>query len=309
MTSILDTEIPNLVVLNGDLITGENTFLQNSTAYLDAVVAPLVQRDLQWASTYGNHDSDVNLSRSALFAHEKTFAGSLTAKMVEAEEAGVTNYVLPVFSSSFNSTPAFLLYFFDSRGGKGFGTGVEQPDWVHEAAVRWLVDTRDLLRRRYEKVVPSVVFVHIPVTAMLKFQESGVNKTTEPGINDDVPLARQGDQEYIGQDVPFMEALVQTEGLMAVFSGHDHGDSWCTRWEGKSAGTNVTGNGLALCFGQHSGYGGYGNWIRGSRQVLLREGKDVETWIRMEDGTESGRVVLNSTYGVDQYPVVLDRDS
>lgn len=76
------------------------------------------------------------------------------------------------------------------------------------------------------------------------------------------------------------------------------------------AGTNVSRNGLGLCFGQRSGYGGYGRWIRGSRQVLLREGTGaVETWVRMEDGSVSGRVVLNETYGVDKYPVVLDRDS
>ncbi|KAI7590558.1 hypothetical protein KC316_g3321, partial [Hortaea werneckii] len=63
MNTILDAESPQLVVLNGDLITGENTFLENSTSYIDQIVAPLVQRDLPWASTYGNHDSDFNISR------------------------------------------------------------------------------------------------------------------------------------------------------------------------------------------------------------------------------------------------------
>ena len=50
MNQILDAE-PNtgLVVLNGDLITGENTFLENSTHYIDQIVAPMVQRDLTWA--------------------------------------------------------------------------------------------------------------------------------------------------------------------------------------------------------------------------------------------------------------------
>lgn len=28
---------------------------------------------------------------------------------------------------------------------------------------------------------------------------------------------------YAGLDEPFMKALVETDGLMAVFSGHDHG--------------------------------------------------------------------------------------
>jgi hypothetical protein len=72
---------------------------------------------------------------------------------------------------------------------------------------------------------------------------------------------------------------------------------------------SLTGNGLNLCFGRHSGYGGYGSWTRGSRQIVLDErtlGKEVETWIRLEDGTISGRVVLNGTYGSDEYPAVED---
>jgi hypothetical protein len=28
---------------------------------------------------------------------------------------------------------------------------------------------------------------------------------------------------YSGADTPFMKALVETKGLMGVFSGHDHG--------------------------------------------------------------------------------------
>lgn len=67
---------------------------------------------------------------------------------------------------------------------------------------------------------------------------------------------------------------------------------------------NLTGNGLHLCFGRHSGYGGYGDWTRGSRQILLKEEalrKEIDTWIRLEDKTISGRVTLNATYGQDEY--------
>ena len=69
----------------------------------------------------------------------------------------------------------------------------------------------------------------------------------------------------------------------------------------------LTGNGINFCFGRHSGYGGYGSWTRGSRQILLSEatlGTATQTWIRKEDLTVSGSVVLNSTYGLDSYPKV-----
>lgn len=54
METVLKKESPQLVVINGDFITGENTFKKNSTDYVDLVVSPLVARHLPWASTYGS---------------------------------------------------------------------------------------------------------------------------------------------------------------------------------------------------------------------------------------------------------------
>ncbi|KAL1306292.1 hypothetical protein AAFC00_004377 [Neodothiora populina] len=356
MNAVLDTEVQQLVVLNGDLITGENTHLKNSSLYLDEVVQPMVQRRLVWASTYGNHDSDFNLSRNAIFAREKIYSGSLTQCMVDGDSAGISNYYIPVYaengatSTSPVDPPALLLWFFDSRRGNHYqqtdsqGHSISLPNWVDQSVVDWFTTTRDSMTSERGRVVPSIAFVHIPITAMLAFQdERKVDANRTPGVNDDVPLDAQGytdDQgtategfAYAGQDHPFMEALVGTEGLMGVFSGHDHGDTWCQKWNTTIPGTNVTGNGrLNLCFGQHSGYGGYGSWIRGSRQIHLDFSPSssslsplsssssakktislpkLETWIRLEDGSESGRVVLNSTYGseMDRYPAVRNRDS
>lgn len=324
MNSVLSTESQQLVVLNGDLITGENTYLANSSHYMDQIVAPLVQRNRPWASTYGNHDSDFNLSRHDILAREQRYSLSLTQSLVSSPNAGVSNYYIPVYSSSSSRTPALLLWFFDSRGGNYFqqlgfnGLPVPQPNWVDQSVVAWFQKTNTALTRKHNNIIPSVAFVHIPVNAMLAFQIQGVDAHREPGINDDVPLVQQGYTQgqgevsgtaftYSGQDIPFMSALLETQELMAVFSGHDHGDDWCMKWEGKLPGMNLTGNGLDLCFGRHSGYGGYGSWMRGSRQVKIREGVgQVETWIRLEDGSVSGRVVLNGTYGRDVYPAVRD---
>ena len=70
----------------------------------------------------------------------------------------------------------------------------------------------------------------------------------------------------------------------------------------------ANGKGLNLCFNRHTGYGGYSEWARGGRQIVVEEAKlgenVLETWIRLEDGSVSGRVTLNSTYGTDRYPAV-----
>jgi hypothetical protein len=326
---VLDAESrPNLVVLNGDLTTGENTFRENSTAYLDKIVAPLVARGLPWASTYGNHDSQFNLSSLALLARENRYKNSLTCSMVPGREAGVTNYYLPVYDSGFRwpwSAPKLLLWFFDSRGGSYFqehdgdGNEVPRPNWVDESVVRWFRRTNNALTARWRRTIPSLVFVHIPTNASRAAQtEDGIGQYTEPGINDDYALAQQGegwcedgtnDNEecpYGGQDAAFMQALVDIPGILGVFSGHDHGDTWCYKWDTQIPGMSIKGNGVNLCFGQHSGYGGYGNWIRGARQVLVSEETlkrgELDTWIRLEDGGVVGAVELNATYGEDSYP-------
>lgn len=81
---------------DGDLITGENTFLENATKYLDVLVKPMVEKGVPWASTYGNHDSQYNLSRESLFIEEKKYELSYTQHSAP-NVSGVTNYYLPVY--------------------------------------------------------------------------------------------------------------------------------------------------------------------------------------------------------------------
>jgi len=68
----------------------------------------------------------------------------------------------------------------------------------------------------------------------------------------------------------------------------------------------ITGNGMNLCFGQHTGYGGYGDWIRGARELIISQDKlkdrVFESHMRLETGEVVGSIVLNATYNRDVYP-------
>ena len=161
-----------------------------------------------------------------------------------------------------------------------------------------------------------MAFVHIPIHATYAFQSADYGSTTNPGLNEEA-IGQQGDScdssgnncNYNGADIPFMKALVETEGLVAVFSGHDHKVDWCMKWSKDLPNTSPSnGNGLNICFNRHSGYGGYSDYTRGARQIVVGEdslGQNVvDTWIRLENGQISGKVSLNSTFGTDEYPVV-----
>ncbi|QQK46510.1 Metallophosphoesterase [Penicillium digitatum] len=315
MNSVLSSEEVQLVVLNGDLISGEATQgSTNPSLYVDRIVAPLVDRGLPWASTYGNHDSEINLDPEEIFRQETKYQNSLTQRRVWGSTAGITNYYLPIFSheASEDSTPVFILWFFDSQGGHFALTeneerkSVPRQNWVDDAVVEWFLEANSNLSFTYGQTIPSLAFVHIPVHPMRAFQESGVSPTREPGINGE-RVQEQGydaDAGYQSQDFPLISALLNTTGLAATFSGHDHDNDWCFKWDSKLPGLNVTGNGMNMCYGRHTGYGGYGEWARGGRQILLDQrslGDDVRTWIRMENGLISGDVHLNATYGQDRY--------
>ncbi|KAI1016341.1 hypothetical protein LB503_010429 [Fusarium chuoi] len=318
---VLDYDRPDLVVLNGDLINGDSTFAHNSTHYVDMIVEPIVNRSLTWASTYGNHDHNYNIAGDDILEREQLFPGARTQKMVNKKLSGTTNYYLPVYPSDCTNTtdcsPNLILWFFDSRGGNYY-QGTYQPNWVDQSVVDWFNETSIELNDKYNKTLPSLAFVHVPVNATVALQtELGIRKNYQPGINEDPPVFQQGAGwcenadpnetcDYGGQDVPFMEALVTVPGVIGLFSGHDHGNTWCYRWDKKLEGMTVEGNGIHLCYGQHSGYGGYGDWIRGAREIVVTEDMlekgDVESYIRLESGDVVGRVTLNSTYNDDYYP-------
>ena len=360
-----------LAVIDGDLITGENTFRENASAYVDQVVAPVEEAGLPWASVYGNHDSKYNLSRLAVWGREQCHAGSLTRRMVlpdETDEAkvneiGITNYYLLVGASprlgraSTAGAPVMVLWFFDSRGGASYQSDAglrdedDIPNHVSPLVAAWFRTTRLKLQHEYGRL-PSLAFVHIPPRVFLRAQEQGegkfppsgskggdkqvvdegdddndgpaANPTTVkyPGINDDIPVAYQGTPAGHEDESFAKELLAAAPELKAVFVGHDHGNGWCSLWPGRTA-----GNAPFLCFGRHSGYGGYGTWERGARIVRVwwsgrggdergrwtgrrrraRGGEgpgekvEVDTWVRMEDGSIIDKVSLNETYGLDIY--------
>lgn len=100
MNETLAIEQPDFVVLNGDLISGQNALAENATVFINMIVGPLLDRNLTWASTYGNHDSDFNLSRSAILQTEQKWPHCRTTSMVADEKAGVSNYYLAVYASN-----------------------------------------------------------------------------------------------------------------------------------------------------------------------------------------------------------------
>jgi predicted MPP superfamily phosphohydrolase len=132
MNSVLDNEQPNLVVLNGDLISCEFVAPDKFNGIIDQVVSPLVKRNLPFAATFGNHDYSETCSTRSMASHMwydiKGSNGqklSFTTQSVEGpvEEVGWSNYYIPVYSETDANKLEILLWFFDSKGGRVYQPG------------------------------------------------------------------------------------------------------------------------------------------------------------------------------------------
>ncbi|KAH7107899.1 Metallo-dependent phosphatase-like protein [Auriculariales sp. MPI-PUGE-AT-0066] len=288
--TVMDNEHPAYVVLNGDIVTGENLFADNATAYLDLAFAPNVERGVHFSTTHGNHDNANNINHQQIIEYETSKYGTLsyTRTDIGPQPWGVGNYCkfspawVPVYAVPEDNSPAVIMWFFDSRSFVS-GTGNGPAQLMHDT---------------WGAVPPALVFTHIPFQLSQELQD-----LPSPGDHDDAPPAVQGfdNDGYNGLDKRTFDALVTAVGasnILAITSGHDHGNNWCARATASS--------GVTLCFDGHSGYGGYtttNSKVRNGRIFDLtldglraEGGPRVDTWNAYEDGTTGEQVTLSKDY-------------
>lgn len=137
MKPVLNNQKPDFVVLNGDLVPCEWVSPDEANKLIDKIVAPLVDRNLPFGVTFGNHDASKICSTMSMSEHMwrdlKNKNGkklSFTTQSVpgEVDQAGWSNYFVPVFSSTNSGELKMLMCFFDSKGGRRYQPTV--PDWV-----------------------------------------------------------------------------------------------------------------------------------------------------------------------------------
>lgn len=177
--------------------------------------------------------------------------------------------------------------------------------------VGWYIAQQAEIRRLYGPDVANLAFVHIPPKALSDLQKKRGQPggaDIYPGINGElighqaegcVGVGASETCTYNTKDTPFLNALAATNNFLGLFTGHNHKVDWCGRWWHE----------VNMCSGRRTGYGGYGKeFAKGARKIVVHEArlakKELETWVRLEDGRISGQVSLNATFGQDYYPAV-----
>jgi len=230
-----------------------------------------------WREKYLQHEYASSLSRTGVDG------------MFESSGGGKSNYWLKIFDSSEDAKvdrPSFLLWFIDTGGG-----GLSED--LHADQLDWLSRESAAMEARYGPL-PGALYAHIPLQEFGQV-EPGQQSQSCTGVSDDlVTPVRAGASLF---------PLLSKMHISWVFSGHNHGNDWCCRvgLASSSAGAALKQPDIELCYGRHSGYGGYstpGLHLRGARvfelhpdmakRFLRGQGSDsgVQSWVRLEDGSK-----------------------
>ena len=260
MNEVLDAEKPDLVIYTGDVI-----FAPPADKAMRRALEPVIKRGIPFAVTFGNHDDEQDMNRKELYEFIKDMPGNLTSSVEGL--SGVTNFVLPVKSSS-GLKDAAVLYVFDSQSYstlkhiKGYG-------WIKHDQVQWYIDqSKKYTEANGGTPLTSLAFFHIPLP---EYHEAVRNEGSfligtrkenacSPEINTGLFAAMQEAGDVIG-----------------TFVGHDHVNDYAVSWKG-----------IMLCYGRFTG----GKTVyhdmpggNGARVIELTEGvRQFRSWIRLKGG-------------------------
>jgi hypothetical protein len=286
MRSVLSTEQPDFIVFSGDQISGYAIETDESRISLWIEVLSVAEEfQIPFATIFGNHDDQLYHLDSLRWNHIANIVMAFSIVILFAANSRKTIsrvMIIPValaFGVLFLTTPSrtlrtsmhkhersrfsnlsysahgpqwlhgasnyrvlvqapnasAALYFLDSGGGR-------IPDAIHADQIRWL-------ERLPAPRLPAIAFVHIPPADYTGLYATG---------RCDGPPPREPVSTCAGSEA--LVGALEDLGARAVFAGHDHGNAWCCGLRG-----------VRLCYGRHSGYGGYdfeGDW-RGARVIEL----------------------------------------
>ncbi len=260
MELVLKEEAPDLIVFTGDLIYSENC--EDPKQSLREVVRTAEESGIPWAAVFGNHDSEVTVTRSELLDALLTSKNGLSGHTPNV--SGYGNYALTVGDN--DGKAAAALYFLDS-GDYSDLPNVDGYAWIKRDQIEWYeAESQRLEKMNGGTPLPSLAFFHIPLREYADVWERQ-------------PCFGHKHENVCSSQINsgFFEAMVKRGDVVGTFVGHDHiNDYWGELF------------GIRLCYGRASGYNTYGKegFNHGARVIRLTKGeRQFESWLRLDDGS------------------------
>jgi Calcineurin-like phosphoesterase len=315
MNAVLDDQQPDLVIHNGDNITGGCTTALEVHQAMNNIVLPMEERGIPWAVTFGNHDED-NLHLN----------GVDEAQMLEFYRSYRYNVNVPtardvtgqgnsqIFIDGTNRRPAFNLWLLDSGryapatiDGQDFA-GYPTWDWLRMDQVDWYYSRSLEIERRHRRKIPGLMFIHIPLWEYRFMWFGSVDGRTEAdhqrGVARHGIVGERNEDECPGPFNSGMYSAIQHRGdVKGVFCGHDHVNTYMGNYYG-----------VLLGYAGNTGFGTYGlsgeerNRLRGARVYQLDENADgVLSDTFMVFASQYGIDLTANDQAIDPLPLPADK--
>ena len=280
ISSVLDDERPDIIVLSGDQVNGETSPDAQSAVFKFAAL--FIERKIPYATIFGNHDDEGSLSREALMQLTHSLPYSLS-ESGPTNLDGIGNYVIEVLARGQSTHSALTLYLLDTHGYSPDEHQFKGYDWLKKNQIDWFKSTAQDLKGSpshtgYSHHHMDMAFIHIPLPEYRNAADMVIPVTGQQPENPTAPGFNSG----------FRNALVE-EGVLAVSCGHDHVNDYCSLSKGQDGKPE-----LWMCYAGGSGFGGYGGYGGYHRRVRLFEfdlnEARIATWKRMEWGDVGKRI-------------------
>lgn len=232
MNRILDKEKPNLVVLTGDNIDGKCKTTEDVKKAITNIAGPMEARNIPWAIVFGNHDDEhLVMSKEQMMNFYMTFNYNISQIGFKTGNR-IGNYNLLIQGTS-SQAPEFNIYLLDSGKYRTSGS----YDYITCTEICWYKTIAKKLKKQYKKVIPAIMFFHIPLQEFYTAYQIG--------YVDGLRLEPEGASLI---NTGMFHTIVNTGDVKGIFVGHDHSNTYTAILDG-----------VLLGYAGNAGYATYGN--------------------------------------------------
>lgn len=234
---LIDRTRPDLIIVTGDLVfpVGYASFSFNNTAPVQQFAAFMRNLGIPWAFTYGNHDTESYAAASDSDLNElykrlswKT-SKTLLYPYIQPDIMGRNNQLIELRNEDGSLNQGLFLIDSNAYTKDGFN----KYDYIHDDQVDWYKEQILRMDKEEGRIVPSMVFFHIPLQEYREAYNLYENGSKDVkyffGANDEKMINKVCCSEYPSKMFNVAKELGSTTGF---FCGHDHYNNISLEYKG-----------------------------------------------------------------------------
>lgn len=318
---LLNITNPDFIAITGDSVSGYEWDKLNKTFYEDTwkyFTKPFEEYKTPYGYTSGNHDIEADKNISEIIQLDITHPYSVkreylhkSSKLKSNEfkyNVTASNFFVKIYSSESiknkkmdrlkflsddyngNKVVAIMWFFDTGRWGCEDMPETETYGCINSSQIEWYKENSRLIKEELGYLPKGFAFYHIPIP---EYRTAYNYRESYGGL-------RREQISCPRKTTSFFEEVVKSEGIIAMFCGHDHNNDFCSKLDG-----------VELCYGRKTGYGSYGpdGFQRGVRVIDLEEKTDdkghiyftYSQYVQQEDGTIQNQTYAKSSKGFNDF--------